>query len=313
MPPRPIQHSNQFHNTRHTYIPEHAQRLMARNMERTMPSSMKKYAGAFVQQNVVEGNQGAFAAPASPVPHPAAVPNFQQQSHFQPEDNPAPAPQPQAQVVAPTAQPPAQPVHPAAAPEPYDFIMNAEQQPKRGLPFPKADSTLKRVIFAVGGLFVLLILFIIVKGMLSGGSDLPLFVSIAQDQQELIHLTSPTNSTGQQVVLSASSQDFAATTNASVSSSQSALLTYLAKNKYKVKPSLIGLKVSQQLDTQLTNATAAGTYDSTFQQIMKTQLTTYQNDLSATYQKTTGKNGRALLSNDYKQAKLLLTQLGSGQ
>ena len=187
----------------------------------------------------------------------------------------------------------------------------ADQKPARALPLPTLDSTLKRAIFALGGLFALLIIFIIIKNVLSGGSSLPLFVGITQDQQAIIHVISDTT-TGTPA-LDTANQNFAATTSASLGSSQTAIITYLAANKLKVKPKQLTLKINPQLDSELTNAAAAGTYDTTFQQIMQQQLTIYMKDLTQVYNQSTGKKGRALLSSDYNQAKLLQTQLSTGQ
>jgi hypothetical protein len=288
---------------------------MAQRMERTVPASMKKYVQPYMQQNVVSPSVGGAASGPSATPHfnphPNTVSNFQPQNHFETAGNPLP--QAPAPVAPPQPQVQAQPAQPVTAPEPYDFIMNAGEQPAASrLPLPRLDSMPKRALLAGVGLLAVLIIFIVVKGALSGSSNLPLFVGVAQDQQEMIHLTTNTSTGGQQL-LGAASQNFAATTSASLTSSQSAILTYLAANGNKVKGKQLGLKVSQQLDTQLANATAAGTYDQVFQQIMKAQLTTYLNDLNQTYQKTTGKKGRALLNSSYIQAKLLLSQLSSSQ
>lgn len=350
MPPRPPQHSNQFHNTRHTYIPERAQKIMTKRLERSLPGSMKQYAGAFVQQSIVEpsiaGGTGAnFGTPAAAPhfnPHPLNTPDFQAQNHFQqpggtnivgsaapvqpvtnPYPSPAVVPAPTAAAATPLSLPPqtpaaTPPTEPAQPAEPYDFIMHPATEQvsnKHALPslpgLSGASSLLKRAIFGAVGLIALLIIFSIVKGLLSGTSNLTYFVSVAQDQQEIIHLTNTQGNTTLQQNLTTASQNFAATANASLTSSQADILTYLANNKYKKANKQLGLKVSSQLDTQLTNAVANGTYDSTFQQILKAQLTTYLTDLNTAYQKTPGKKGRALLNNDYIQGKLLLSQLSA--
>jgi hypothetical protein len=330
---------------------------MTKRLERSLPGSMKQYAGAFVQQSIVEpsiaGGTGAnFGTPAAAPhfnPHPLNTQGFQAQNHFQqpgstngvqpaaiggtppvqPASNPYPtspvtpsAPAPAAAPLAPTPQappapaPPTEPVQPV---EPDDFIMHPatdEVSNKHALPslpgLSGANSLLKRAIFGAVGLVALLIILSIVKGLFSGTSNLTYFVSVAQDQQEIIHLTNTQGNTTLQQNLTSASQNFAATANASLTSSQADILTYLANNKYKKASKQLGLKVSSQLDTQLTNAVANGTYDSTFQQILKAQLTTYLTDLNTAYQKTPGKKGRTLLNNDYIQGKLLISQLSAG-
>jgi hypothetical protein len=131
---------------------------------------------------------------------------------------------------------------------------------------------------------------------------------VAQDQQELVHLLTP-----QQENLTASLADdtknFAATAKVTLASSQSQVIQYLTSNGQKVDAKKLGLKINPQTDEQLTTAAAAGTYDETFREIMKSELNTYMNDMSAVYKEATGKKGRALLSDQYNQAQLLLKQL----
>lgn len=162
---------------------------------------------------------------------------------------------------------------------------------------------------AAGGLLVLIIIFVIIKSLFGGsGSTLTAFVGIAQDQQELIHLaTNASNQTN----LTVGNMNFAATAQLSLASSQAAIGKYLATGGHKVNAKTLDLKISTSLDSQLTNAATAATYDQTFEQIVTTKLTAYMHDLSQTYKLTKGSKGRALLNDDYHQAQLLLTQLNA--
>ena len=184
------------------------------------------------------------------------------------------------------------------------------QKPSRGslLPnLPGAGSLAIKAAYIAGGLLVLVVIFIIIKGLL-GGSNLTTFVSAVQDQQEMLHLISNTT---QQPNLTVTTQNFAATAQLSLSSVQAADIQYLANNGSKVSVKTLNLKVNLTTDTQLTNAVAAGNYDQTFQSIMNSKLATYINDLKVAYKQAPGPGGRALLNNDYKQANLLITQLNS--
>jgi hypothetical protein len=344
---RQMQRSMPAHLRKYTegnsYIPKHAERAIAQHMEKTMPGQFKKYAGSYVQQKVMSQHMAiAGAAPQSmpAMPSPAGhgpSPNLSPHGQFHPSAAP-PAPQPvppaapgstvypvappQPQPLPPPGQPaapdPAQaPMYPGGQPQPvvsqsqpYDFITNPEQpSSRRALPsLPGISPTAMRAALIAGGLVALLILFIVIKGLLSGGGNLPSFVSVAQDQQELIHLA--TNAS-QQHGTTTGNQNFAATASLSLTSSQAAIVQYLAANGQKVNAKVLGLKISAATDSQLTAAAAATTYDQTFQQIMKTDLTAYLSRLQQTYKQTTGGKGRALLSDDYKQAQLLLTQLNA--
>lgn len=234
---------------------------------------------------------GQPAAPAPPQPYPAP-PNLGQplgppQAPMYP-GGVAESPVPQAQA--------------------YDFITNPGAPARQPFKLPGGDSIVKRVGIIAGGLVVLLILFVVIKGLFSGSSNLPLFVSVAQDQHELIHLA--TNASQQQGITTGD-QNFAATAQLSLTSAQAATVKYLVANGNKVSLKVLSLKVSTATDAQLTAAGAATTYDQTFQAIMKAKLATYVSSLQQTYKQTTGKNGRALLNNDYNQAQLLLAQLNA--
>jgi hypothetical protein len=195
-----------------------------------------------------------------------------------------------------------------AAGTPYDFIMGSSQPtqtPKTKL--PGSNSALGRVLLVGGGLIVLLIVFAIVKSILFKGPDFSGFISVAQDQQVLISLTSD-ETLGDQPNLSLSSMNFAATAGITATSAQSQILQYLTTHKQKVKQDKLVLKVKTKTIDELTSAASSGNFDQTFRDIMSAALKTYMADLDAAYN-TAGKNGQALLKSDYAQAVLLQNQL----
>lgn len=165
-----------------------------------------------------------------------------------------------------------------------------------------------RAVYIAGGLLVLLVIFIIIKGLFGGGSNLTPYDTVAEDQQELIHLVV---NASQQTNTTVADQNFAATAQLSLTSSLADTVKYLANNGQKISTKILDSKVSTATDTQLVNAASAGTYDQTFQQVMQGKLTAYISDLQQAYRQTSGKNGHALLSDEYKQAQLLLTQLNA--
>ncbi|HTB49110.1 MAG TPA: hypothetical protein VK712_03440 [Verrucomicrobiae bacterium] len=230
----------------------------------------------------------------------------------QPQDFPAPGtPPPNSLYVQqqPTVYPPAAPDAMSHSPE-YGFIMSPETVPNRSWSLPGGNSQTKRALTVFGGLFALLIVFIVIKGLLGGGGpNLASFTAVAQDQQELIHLATDISQQTQNA--SATSQNIAITVQLSITSAQSQLLTYLTNNHESIGTKTLALKVSTSLDNQLTTAAADSTFDQTFQQAIQSKLTTYQQDLKQTYAQTKGTKGRQLLSNDYNGATLLLKQIGS--
>jgi hypothetical protein len=303
----------QYYQKSGDYVPPNVQKQMAQHMEQTMPNHLKQYINPYMQQQVVPqhlaqpGGQTAF----NPVQTPQTYTANQGPSHAF-DTQPTQGFQPQ-QVIQPlTPQPTAEPQVISPPQEPYAFITDP-QNIASSAPNPlslKGKSMRKRIAIVGGGLVVLLIVLNILKGLLAGSFPLQPFVAVVQDQQELMHLTS-TSAQAQpgQSTLPPAYLNFITTTQLSVTSSQSQLLTYLVDNKQKVNPKEFDLKVSTSIDAQLANAVTSNTYASTFQQIMNSQLVTYASDLNQAYKQSSGVKGHALLRSDYKQAVLLIKQL----
>lgn len=221
-----------------------------------------------------------------------------------PPNSPAP-PQPNGydyptQPSTPTAVDPTPPTQ-----QLYDFIVNPEPAPRESR-IPGGNSKIVRIMIVLGGLLILFVLFSFVKGLIGGGSNTPYLLKVTQDQQQLIHLT--TNASKENS-LSEENANFAITTNLSIASSQTELITYMAKNGKKIKKKELLLMIDPQTDAQLTASVASNSYNQTFREVMKQSLNTYMSDLQRAFAKTKGKNGQALLTTNYDQAKLLLTKL----
>jgi hypothetical protein len=239
------------------------------------------------------------------------------------DQNPQPTPQPQSpyQNYPPTGQPlpqqtlqPQQPIgqpsQPSQPADTYDFIINPQQPagPKVGL--PGSQSMAVRIAVVAGGLLVLLIIFAIFKSILSssGGGDATALFTVVEDQQELIHLA--TNAAQEQDI-STTNQNFAATTQLAVTSSQTQLLAYMSAHKLKYSPKILAAAINSTTDNELTTAEAAATYNQTLQEVMQAELATYATHLKAAYVTDKGPHARALLNSDYQQAQLLSNQLTS--
>ena len=300
-----------YYHSSGDYVPPHIQQQLTQHMEQSMPEHLKQYIGPYMQQRVVSEQTSAAQALPQPqftpgrtttyVPDRLTVPTYQAQPTVQPQATP------QTQI---PPQPAAGPEPTSPTQEPYGFITNTPPPVKTSFSLFGGRSLAIRLAIIGGGLIALLIVFTIFKGLLGGGFNLPPFVTVLQDQQELIHLSSaalqPQNG---QTTLSVSDQNFVATTQVSMTSAQTQLKTYLTQNNQKVPPNQLTLRVSTTTDSQLTSAQAAGNYTAVFQQVMSNELNTYGSDLRQAFIKTPGKKGRALLSSDYAQAVLLLKQL----
>ena len=290
-------------------------------MQKAAPAHLKQYAGAYVQQNVVDSSLRAPVSTSTPSRSPAPLPDKLNQSHsgevgteqhnaqflnlFQADAAPGVPSQPT------TLQPGSsydQPT-PSSSQSDLDFIMNPQQPPKSPGLFSFGGSSLpKRILLAVGGMFLLLILFVVVKGVVGGnGGSATALVTVAKDQQELIHLaTGATQNATTDVT-----KNFSATALISLQSEQNQLVSYLKTNGHKVAGKELSLKISKATDAQLAAAKSASTFDETYKSIMQEKLKAYQTDIQKAYNQTTGTKGRALLTDDIKAANLLLEQLGS--
>lgn len=208
----------------------------------------------------------------------------------------------------PYQQPPQQPPVPQQpAPQgQYDFIVNPVAPPKK-IKLAPGNSLPMRILIVLGGLFILAIIAAVavsVLGKSGGAGDKAAILSVAQDQTELIRLSTSgvENSTSQR------NKNFSSTTKISITSSQKKLLAFASAKKIKIDPKALPAKQSSDIDTQLATAKSASTYDVVYTGVMKQQLTKYQQDLGLAY-KSAGTAGKSLLQSEYKSADLLLTQL----
>jgi hypothetical protein len=163
-------------------------------------------------------------------------------------------------------------------------------------------------ILVGGGLLAFFVIILILRALVGGGGDAASLIVVAQDQQELIHLV---QNAGQEKSLSAGNENFAATVQLAVGSSQSQIIEFLQNGGKKLNEKQLNLKVDQTTDDRLAAASSAGTYNTTFDEIMKSELDQYAQDLQKAYQLNKGPNGRALLTDCYNQIKLMTIQLES--
>jgi hypothetical protein len=237
---------------------------------------------------------------------PGQQPQYRPQQH-QPAPNTMPPP---AQNYGPSPADTGQ-AQPAAGQHDYSFIMEPAN------PFPKSGrvanggSPIVKLLLGLGGLFVVIVAFVLIKGIIGGSPAINTtdLVSVLQDQQELIHLSQ--GIVMKQVGLDSTTVNSALTIELTVTDAQGKLLAYLQTNNQKVTTNQLGLKVSSATDAQVASAQSNGTLDQTYQTIMQGQLTTYTQDLKTAYAVDKGVKGRALLNSDYKAVQLLLVQLTS--
>jgi len=138
-------------------------------------------------------------------------------------------------------------------------------------------------------------------------SSTPALISIAQRQQEIIRVS--TEATKQ--VSTQNTSNFVANTNATMQSSQTAVIAYLADHGTKLKAKQLALDMNPKTDTLLDNAASANTYDTAVTQELTAEIESYQSLLKTTYDTTTSKSTKKLLEQNFTAAAALLEQAKS--
>lgn len=186
----------------------------------------------------------------------------------------------------------------------YDFILNPEKPTKPKVPLA-GSSTLQRVLIVVGILTVVIILGAIVSSVLSAGSKEKTqgLLTVAQEQTEIIRIATD----GTLHTTSVPAQGLAQNVQASITSDNVALIEYIKNNGQKVTKAQLGLKHSKTTDTSLATALGNNTYDTTFKDVIQTELTDYMVALQKVYKTNPSPKGKALLSKQYDAATLLKT------
>lgn len=236
---------------------------------------------------------------------------YEQPAQEQPGQNP-PYPPTTSSVAPNQSQMPQQPQPqsqfpqqaPPQAASDYEFIVHPDERP-RPKPFENTKLPVKIAVIG-GGVIVLLIIFNILRGVIAGPSVGEKFLSIAQDQQQIITIVTEAS---KQQGLSTVNANSAITTQLGLGTDQTLTLEYMAKNGKKTKGKDLSILLDGKLIEQLEASAAAGTYNETYKTVMAQQLEAYLNNMSQLYKQIDGQKGKALLDSNYKSAKLLLQQL----
>lgn len=299
------------------YIPAHVEKQLSQAMQGNMPAHLQQYSDAFLAQRVQNAGlmSGAGTGMSGRTSNAVdqrrlghSVPGLAQhtadinhvggnQNLFQP-DTQAPA---QATGVAPqaTALPAVAADERPISHSPYEFINQTGNHP----PAANGIGTMpKWQLFAIaGGGLVILIAFLMI---ITHKSTDPLYLTIAQEQGEMARVS---NLQARQFS-SQSTENFATNTYLSMMSAQSDYLQFLGSYGVKLNSKTLSKSANPKTDAQLAAAKENGTLDNTYINIMRTDLTTYQQTLAAAARKFTGPKTHAELKKLYDQAGLLLQQ-----
>ena len=184
----------------------------------------------------------------------------------------------------------------------YDFILNGNQKPKKGL-LPKGETPKQRVLLVVGGLGVLVlfaIIFALIFGGGKGSTQTPL--ALAQTQNEIIRVSG----IGGQLARDTTTQGFTETVNVTITTSQQQTIKYLSAQKFKIKPKILALAQNSKTDATLRAAAAAGRYDEALKTVLEQELSDYRTQVSAAYKATSDKTQKALYQQLFNQVTILI-------
>lgn len=202
-----------------------------------------------------------------------------------------------------------QPQHTLQPPthNPYDFIMNPPQPPKRKLINLQGGNSFGMLIgLIVGGALLLMVVLAIIVSLLGGNkANTADLISLSQSQQELMRVAN----TGASDATHQNTKDLAITAEYTLRSQQREVLAFLAQHGKVVGEKELALKQNARTDQQFKAAQSTSTFDLVFSQTMQNQLTTYATTLKQLSSTASSRSERELLSGYYEQTQLLISQI----
>jgi hypothetical protein len=202
----------------------------------------------------------------------------------------------------PTPQMPPQQV-PQSPANPYGFIMDAQNKPKRGLK-PSTDSKGKRVLFAIVALVILLIVFKVGSSLLFGSkiSNAQLLTTLVAQQQEINRVSD----LGLRSASDPATTAYAETTKLSILTQQNKLLAYLKKKNVKITPLAMAALLNTKTDAALKTAYESNQFDAVYLTILRKELINYAASVKKDYATASNTTSKQILLDAYNSTVLLL-------
>lgn len=197
------------------------------------------------------------------------------------------------------APPPIQPS--GGGQNPYDFITNPGNQPKKNL----FGGNLKARLMVVAGLAVILLIIGIVVASILGSSSSELkseYQSLVQQQAEIIRVSE----IGAEKARSSDSKNLAVNTQLSLTSSQGDLLKLASKSGATTNPKIIALGKDSNTDNELTKAEQTNRFDEAFAVKITQLLAEYQKTIKSIYDRTTSESAKSTLNQAYNNSATLM-------
>jgi hypothetical protein len=189
---------------------------------------------------------------------------------------------------------------------PYEFILNPNQPApkKKGGRF--GNNFAVTIALIVGAaVIVMIILSIVINALAPKKIDTADLTALAQTQTELLRISRQASSDATQQV----TKNLATTVEYTMITQQKQTIDVLAKNKVKVGNKELALKQNATTDQKFSQAKATSTFDTTYTEVIQTELTGYANTLKVLSGKGASQKERDRMSDYYRQVQQLISQI----
>ncbi len=192
-------------------------------------------------------------------------------------------------------------------PNPYDFITNPAQPPKKTL-LP-GGSLRTRLLIIVGGAVALMGIIAIITVLFTGGGkgNTAALKELVAQQRELARIAD----IGAQRAQDGSTRSLALVTKLSLTTQQQQLTSYLEDRGNDIKREELEAKKNPKTDQTLEAAASASRFDDALRSELETQLRAYLQSLQSVHQDISNDTGKSILARSYESTSAILGPDGS--
>jgi hypothetical protein len=191
---------------------------------------------------------------------------------------------------------------------PYDFITSSPAKSKKSL-LPGGNSRTGRLlIVGAAGIALLIVILVFVSFLNSGSTALKAYYTeLTQQQTELIRISTVAGSKARH----SDTKNLAITTQYSIASQQTELLSLAKKAGAPTDPKSLALGKNTSTDAALTTAEQANQFDAAFIKELVASLQAYQKQLKKIHDASSDNAARDVLSKSYNAVDDLLRNVNT--